>query len=92
MGTLKDDNQNHIPDAFENISSNVIVAGSTKSTVDGKEFNSFADLPPDIRIRYEQAMPDFLEGMVNTIHTTNVETSFGAEAAPRSRPSTAARR
>lgn len=107
MGTLKDENKNHIPDivenmniladkdrdgmpdVFENSSSNAVVAGSTKIIVDGKEYGSLADLPLDVRIRYEQAlgkldanqngMPDFLEGMVHSIQTANVEASFGSE-------------
>jgi hypothetical protein len=95
MNSLKDKNRNQIPDAFENMPSNVVVSGNMKIIVDGKEFNSLAELPPDVRTRYEQAMgkldanqngmPDFLEGMVNTpIQTTNVETSFGTETPPRS--------
>jgi len=117
MSTLKDENRNHIPDAFENMniftdrdrdgipdvfedtSSNVIISGSTKIIVDGKEFNGLADLPPDLRIRYDQAMgkldanqngmPDFLEGMISTpIQATNVETSFGMETPRRPKPLT----
>lgn len=115
LSTLKDENKNHIPDAFENmtifadkgrdgmpdvfenISSNVLVSGSTKIIVDGKEFSSLADLPPDVRASYEQAMgkldanqngtPDFLEAIINTpLQSTNVETSFGMETPRRSKP------
>jgi hypothetical protein len=68
-----------------------------KIIVNGNGFNSLADLPPDARARYEQAMgkldanqngmPDFLEGMITTpIQTTNVETSFGTETPRRSTP------
>ena len=82
---------------LENISSNVIISSSTKIIVDGKEFDSFADLPPDVPTRYEQATgkldanqngrPDSLEGMISTpVQTTNVETSFGVETPRRSRP------
>lgn len=49
---------------------------STKFIVDGKEYNSLEELPPEARARYEQAMdaldanrnglPDFLEGMFGT--------------------------
>jgi len=82
-------------DAFENMSSNIVISGNMKMLVDGKEFNSLADLPPDGRARYEQAtgkldanqngVPDSLEGPINTpIRTTNVETSFGPEMPSRS--------
>ena len=97
MNSLRDENGNQIPDAFENMSSNVVVSGNMKIIVDGKEFNSLADLPPDVRAKYEQAlgkldanqngMPDFLEGMINTpIQTTNVATSFGTETPRHSKP------
>ena len=97
MNILADKDRDGIPDAFENMSSNVVVSGNMKIIVDGKEFNSLEDLPPDVRARYEQAMgkldanqngmPDFLEGMINTpMQTTNVATSFGMETARRSKP------
>ena len=53
MNSLKDENRNQIPDAFENMSSNVVVLEDMKIIVDGKEFNSLADLPPNVRARYE---------------------------------------
>jgi hypothetical protein len=95
MNSLKDEDKNQIPDAFENISSKNVVSSSMKIIVNGKEFNGLEDLPPDVRARYEQAMgkldanqngmPDFLEGMITTpIQTTNVETSFGTETPRRS--------
>jgi len=82
-------------DAFENMSSNIVISGNMKMLVDAKEFNSLADLPPDVRARYEQAtgkldgnqngLPDSLERTINTpIRTTNVETSFGTEMPSRS--------
>ena len=95
MNILADKDRDGIPDTFENMSSNVVVSGNMKIIVDGKEFNSLADLPADVRARYEQAMgkldanqngmPDFLEGMITTpIQTPNVETSFGTETPRRS--------
>jgi hypothetical protein len=36
MNSLKDKNRNQIPDAFENMSSNVVVSGNMKIIVDGK--------------------------------------------------------
>jgi len=96
MNILADKDRDGVPDVFENMSSNVVVSGNMKIIVDGKEFNSLADLPADVRARYEQAMgkldanqnglPDFLEGMITTpIQTPNVETSFGTETPRRSR-------
>lgn len=95
MNSLKDENRNQIPDTFENMSSNVVVSEDMKIIVDGKEFNSLADLPPNVRARYEQAMgqldanqngmPDFLEGMITTpIQTAIIETGFGSETRRRS--------
>ncbi|HEX9838761.1 MAG TPA: hypothetical protein VGA72_05415 [Anaerolineales bacterium] len=100
MNIPADKDRDGLPDLFENITSNVIISGSTKIIVDGKEFNGLEDLPPDIRARYEQAMgqlaanqnriPDFLEGMVNTPRqTTHVETSFGTETPRRPKSSPA---
>src|SRR5688572_16463348 len=56
MTIFADKDRDGMPDLFENLSSNVIISGSTKIIVDGKEFGSLADLPPDVRIRYEQVM------------------------------------
>ncbi len=53
-----------------------LTVNSTKFVVNGKEYNSLEELPPEARARYEQAMdaldanrnglPDFLEGMFGT--------------------------
>jgi hypothetical protein len=97
MNILADKHRDGIPDAFENISSNVVISGNMNIIVDGKEFNSLAELPPDVRTKYEQAMgkldanqngmPDFLEGMINTpIQTTNVAMSSGMETPRRDTP------
>src|SRR5215216_7409097 len=92
MSSLKDQNGNRIPDAFENnlltdknrngipdiidtTSGEKIFANTMKILVDGKEFNSLDDLPPEARAKYEKAMsaldanrngiPDFMEDMMN---------------------------
>ncbi len=95
MGSLKDQNGNRVPDAFEN-TANVfadnnrngvpdiventagasIISNTIKVLVDGKEFNSLDELPPEARAKYEQAMgaldanrngiPDFVEGFMGT--------------------------
>ena len=71
---LADNNRNGIPDMVENTAGAPIVAKAIKVLLDGKEFNSLDELPPDARAKYEQAMgtldanrngiPDFAEGMI----------------------------
>jgi hypothetical protein len=88
---LEDKNRNGIPDVMENTAGGTIVANAMKILLDGKEFNSIDDLPPDARARYEQAMgtldanrngiPDFVEGMIGGMaqsqpSTPVVSTSF----------------
>jgi len=53
---------------------NALITSSTKFIVDGKEYNSLEELPPEARATYEQVMgtmdtnrngmPDLLEGML----------------------------
>jgi hypothetical protein len=120
MGTLKDQNSNKIPDAFENtnmladnnrngipdIIENTpgapIFANAMRILVDGKEFKSIDDLPPEARAKYEKAMsmldknqngiPDFVEGMMNAQQpVTSISTAFDSTprpAAPTSMPVT----
>ena len=71
---LADQNRNGIPDIVENTPGQKFVANSMKILLDGKEFNSLDELPPEARAKYEQAMgaldanrngiPDFVEGMM----------------------------
>jgi hypothetical protein len=73
---LADNNRNGIPDIVENTAGAPIIANAIKVLVDGKEFNSLDELPPDARAKYEQAMgtldanrngiPDFVEGMIGS--------------------------
>ena|SRR5215216_5718401 len=88
---LADQNRNGIPDLVENTPGEKIVANVMKILVDGKQFNSLDDLPPEARARYEQAMgaldanrngiPDFMEGMINTQqNATSVSASIGSES------------
>lgn len=95
--TLADNNRNGIPDAIENTPGAPIVANSIKVVVDGQEFNSLDDLPPEARAKYEQAMgaldanrngiPDFMEGMMgmqqNNPHTGNTQSNHTLHHAPR---------
>src|SRR5215216_5569477 len=110
MSSLKDQNGNRIPDAFENnlltdknrngipdiidtTSGEKIFANTMKILVDGKEFNSLDDLPPEARAKYDQAMgaldanqngiPDFVEGMMGMQQTsTHISRSFRAQSVP----------
>src|SRR5512138_65412 len=94
MNIFADRNKDGVPDILENFSAANTVVNSTKIIVDGKEFNSVENLPPEARAKYEEAMgkldanrngiPDFIEGMIKpTNQTANISTSFGEEA-PRS--------
>ncbi len=91
MDIFADKNNNGMPDSFEGMVANVFSA--TKIVADGKVYNSLADLPPEVRAKYEQAMgtldankngiPDFVEGMLGSSNQThNVATSFGTSSPP----------
>lgn len=74
---LKDQDVNGIPDIFEGDTSTQISTRSTRIIVNGKEYNSVDELPPDTRERYEQTMgamdknrngiPDFAEDMLEKV-------------------------
>ena len=83
------------PDAFEGMISKVIT--TNKIVINGREFNSLEDLPPEAREKFLQAMgrfdsdqngmPDFLEGKANTTkQATNIVTTFGTETPRRAQP------
>jgi hypothetical protein len=89
------DDKDGTPDTFEGMTSKVIT--TTKVIVNGREYNSLNDLPPDVRAKFKQAMgtfdsdqngmPDFLEGMTNAPkQTINVGTGFGTETPRRAQP------
>lgn len=71
-----DANHNGVPDMLENNTNASSVNSSVKFLVNGQEVRGLEDLPPEVRLRYEQAMgkldanqngvPDFMEGMTNT--------------------------
>ena len=90
---LADNSKNGILDIFENTPEEGIFANTMKIIVDGKEFNSIDDLPPEARAKYEQAIgaldanrngvPDFLEGMIKVQpNPTPAPKSYGAEPTP----------
>lgn len=87
---LADNNRNGIPDIIENTPGAPIFASAMKILVDGKEFKSIDDLPPEARLKYEKAMgmldknqngiPDFVEGMMDAPQSAApVSTSFGTD-------------
>lgn len=90
---LADKNRNGIPDLIENTAGAPIFANAMRILVDGKEFKSIDDLPPEARASYEKAMgmldknrnsiPDFVEGRIGTQQpAAPVSTEFGIEPAP----------
>jgi hypothetical protein len=97
---LADNNRNGVPDILENTAGGSLFMNSIKILMDGKEFNSIDDLPPEARAKYERAMgmldankngmPDFLEGSIRVqSDATPVTATFQAPpAAPQSRPLT----
>ena len=52
---LTDQDKDGLPDAFKGLASSIITS-STKIIVNGTEYNSLDELPPDARAKYEQAM------------------------------------
>ena len=80
VSILKDQDGNGIPDIFEGNTTTQISTTSTRIVVNGKEYGSIEELPPDARIRYEQAMgemdrnrngiPDFAEAMMEKVQST----------------------
>jgi hypothetical protein len=74
MSMTRSAKPNGTTSGFETTSSSQVLSSAMKFIVDGKEFNSLEDLPPEARAKYEQAMgaldknqngmPDILEGMM----------------------------
>jgi hypothetical protein len=94
---LADEDRNGIPDRIEQTPGAPMVANSIKVLVDGQEFNSIDELPPEARAKYEQAMgaldanrngiPDFVEGMLgmqpNEPHVVDTRSNHTLHHAPR---------
>ena len=91
MNILADNDKDGLPDVVENLVAGQTAVNSMKIIIDGKEFNGLADLPPEVRARYEEAIgkldadrdgiPDFVEGMLRTTNQTlSSPTSFPTEA------------
>ena len=93
---FKDQDGNGIPDLFEGAASTQISTTSTRIVVNGKEYGSIEELPPDARARYEQAMsnmdknqngiPDFAEGMFAKVQQTPTQRSYTATPMQTSTP------
>ena len=90
MRALGHATNNLIPDVVENITAGQTTVSSMKIIVDGKEFSSVENLPPEARARYEEAMskldanrngiPDFVEGMTGTSNQpVNLSSGFRVE-------------
>ena len=100
MAGIKDTNSDGFPDFVEEAKP-TLVSNVMKFVVDGKEYNSLEDLPPEMRAKYEQAMgafdqnsngiPDFVEGMIGGItnQTDNIQIKpMMTSSPPRSKPIT----
>lgn len=93
MRTLRDQNRDGRPDMFKVASSAQVVSNIMKFVVDGKEYNSLEDLPPEARAKYEQAVgmldknqngiPDFVEGMIGIPPQTPATPGSPARTNPR---------
>jgi hypothetical protein len=90
---LADKNKNSIPDIIENTTGGAPIVKSTiKVVVNGKEYNSLEDLPPDVRAKYAKAMgaldanhngiPDFVESIMggSTPQTNQTATPVSTSA------------
>lgn len=94
MSKLKDQDRDGRPDVFDAASSARVVSSTNRFVVDGREYNSLEDLPPEARARYEQAMgmldknqngiPDFVEGMIGM--TPRAPAAPGSPARTNPRP------
>jgi len=96
INILKDQDGNSIPDIFEGATSTQISTTNTRIVVNGKEYGSIEELPPDARARYEQAMgnmdknqngiPDFAEDMLAKVQPTPTQRAYTSTPARTSTP------
>ena len=97
MNVFADKDKDGVPDVLENIAAGQATVSTMKIIVDGQEFDSLQNLPPEARARYQEAMgkldanrngiPDFAEGMINGRKQNVMSVSSpGVEAPPRSSP------
>lgn len=93
MRGLKDVDRDGTPDVFDAAPPAPVMSSGMKFVVDGREYNSIADLPPEARAKYEQAMgildknqngmPDFLEGMLGSALLPPAQPGMTATPTPR---------
>lgn len=94
MNMIRDRDRGGRPDVFDVSSSTRVVSNTMKFVVDGREYSSLEDLPPEARAKYEQAMgaldknkngiPDFVEGMMGMMPQNPVKTNSSSATSPRS--------
>lgn len=73
FNVFADKDRNGAPEILEDVVAGQAAVNSMKIVIDGKVFHGSENLPPDVRLRYEEAMaqldanrngiPDFLEGL-----------------------------
>jgi hypothetical protein len=91
--SLGDEDRDGRTDIFDAAPPAPVMSGGMKFVVDGREYTSIEDLPPEARAKYEQAMgildknqdgmPDFLEGMLGKAFQTPAQPGAPATPAPR---------
>lgn len=93
MNMLRDQDRDGRPDVFNVASSTQVVSNTMKFVVDGREYISLEDLPPEARAKYEQAMgaldknqngiPDFVEGMLGMMPQNPAKANPSSATSPR---------
>jgi hypothetical protein len=105
MGVFADKNQDGMPDVFEGLAGTRpnpnVQTNSTVIIYEGRQYASVDELPPEARLKYEQAMgkldsnrnmiPDFLEGTSPISRMTQDSAGFAFDNPLRTPPQPASR-
>lgn len=93
MRDVEDVNRDGTPDVFDAAPPASVMSSGMRFVVDGREYTSIADLPPEAREKYEKAMgildknmngiPDFVEGMLGMAPQTPAQPGVPAPPTPR---------
>lgn len=93
MRGVKDVGRDGTSDGFDAAPPAPVMSSGMKFVVDGREYTSIADLPPEARAKYEQAMgildknmngiPDFVEGMLGMPPQSPAQPGMTATSSPR---------
>lgn len=93
MNMLRDEDRDGRPDVFDVSSSTQVVSNTMKFVVDGREYSSIEDLPPEALAKYEKAMsaldknqngiPDFVEGMMGMTPQNPAKANTSSMSSPR---------